>query len=92
MKQAIKESFHLNGDKAAAAAVRKVAAWASLIVLVGGITNWVISGATWKADHRHGISANKEAICDVRDDVDGMKDDLNNIKINVGILLERTMP
>ena len=92
MVKAIKESFHLNGDKEAAAAVRKVAAWASLILVLGGIANWAISGATWKADHRHGIDANATKIMEVKGDMNGMKEDLSDIKVNVGILLERTAP
>lgn len=99
MVKAIKESFHLNGDKDTREAVKKLTAWASLIVVVGGIASWVISGVIWKIENEFSIKANSEKLVDVQEDVDCMKSDLDgvedklgDIQVSVGILLERTKP
>jgi len=58
----IKENFHLNGDKETANAVKKLRNWAGLIVILGGLLSYLVSGVTYKVRVDHAIADNAAAI------------------------------
>ncbi len=61
MVKKVKEGFHLNGDKDTASAVKKFSRWATLILLIFGVLNWVSSKMIYGNDILNTVAANKTA-------------------------------